>query len=110
MLILLQQVAKQTWHIDDGLHAEKDAAHLIFVGFKFTTKYNANSGLPIYSSVNGVSKFKAYNMDLHQYGKKTNNLTLAQRYLLKWYRRLGHMNFWSIVWFTRLSLIPFLKP
>ena len=62
-IIIPQQVSKQTGHIGDGLHAEKDEAHLILVGFKFTEKYNANSGLTIYTSVNFISKFKAYNMD-----------------------------------------------
>ena len=61
-IIFPQQVGKQTVHIGDGLHAEKDEAHLIFGRFKFTTKYNTNSGLPIYKYVNAISKFKAYNM------------------------------------------------
>ena len=56
-----QQVAKKK-HIVGGLHAEKYEAHLIFGGFKFTTKYNANSGLSVYNSFNGISKYKAYNM------------------------------------------------
>ena len=77
MLICPQTVAKQTGHIGDGLYAEKDENHLIFGGLEFTTKYNANSGLPIYNSVNGISKFKSYNMKLHQDGGKTNNLTLV---------------------------------
>ena len=64
-----------------------------FGGFKFTTRYNSHSGLPIYNSVNRISKFKAYNMELHQYGVKAYNLTLAQRSLLKRNRQLGHMNF-----------------
>ena len=85
-LIFPQQFEKQTGHIGDGLHAEKDEAHLVFGGFKFTTKYDSHSGLPIYNSVNGISKFKAYNMELHQDGGKTDNLTLAQQYLLKWHR------------------------
>ena len=42
-IILPQQVAKQTGHIGDVLHAENDEAHLVFVGFKFSTKYNAHS-------------------------------------------------------------------
>ena len=48
-------------------------------------KYNSNSGLPIYTSVNGISKFKAYNMELHQDGLKTDNFTLAQQSLIKWH-------------------------
>ena len=58
-LIFPQQVAKQTGHIGDGLHAEKYEAHLVLWGFKFTTIYNAHSRLRIYNSVNGISKFKA---------------------------------------------------
>ena len=77
-IICPQQVAKQTGNISYGLYAEKDEAHLIFGGFKFTTKYNTNSGLIIYNYFNGISKFKAYNMKLHQDGRKTDNLTLAQ--------------------------------
>ena len=69
-VILPQQVAKQTVHIGDGLNAEKDKAHLFFGGFKLTAKYNANGGLTIYNSVKGISKFKAYNMELHQDGEK----------------------------------------
>ena len=57
-LIFPQQISKQTEHIGDGLHAEKYEAHLIFGGLKFTTKYKANRGLPIYNYVNGISKFK----------------------------------------------------
>ena len=91
-IIFPQQVAKQTGHIVDGLHAEKDEACLVFVGFKFTTKYNSHGGLPIYNYVNGISKFKAYNMELHQDGGYKYNLTLLQRSILKWHRRLDHMN------------------
>ena len=65
------------------MHVEKDEAHLVFGGYKFATKYNAHGGLPIYNSVNGISKFKAYNMELHQNGRKTDNLTLAQQSLIK---------------------------
>ena len=82
-LICPQQVAKQTGHVGDGLHAEKDEAHLVFGGFKFTTKYDSHSGLPIYNSVNGIFTFKAYNMKFHQDFGKTDNLTLAQRSLLE---------------------------
>ena len=96
-LILSQQVTKQTVHIDDSLHEEKDEAHLIFGRLKFTTKYNANSGIPIYNYVNCISKFKAYNTELHQDVGKTDSLTLAQRSLLKWHRRLGQINFRSII-------------
>ena len=35
-LIYLQQVAKQTENIGNGLHAEKDEAHSVFGGLKFT--------------------------------------------------------------------------
>ena len=56
------KLQKKTGHIGDGLHAEKDEAHPFFGGFKFTTEYNFHSGIPIYNSVNGISKFKAYNM------------------------------------------------
>ena len=61
---------------------------------------------PIYNFVNGISKFKAYNKELHQDGGKIDNLTLAQRSLIKWYRQLGHINFRSIIQFARLGLIP----
>ena len=104
-LICPQQVSKQTGNIGDGLNAEKYEAHLIIGGFKFTTKYNSHSGLPIYNSVNSISKFKAYNIELHQDDGKTDNLTLAQRSILKWHKRLGHMNFRSIILFARLGLI-----
>ena len=60
----------------------------------------------MYSSVSGIYKFKAYNMEIHQDGGKTDNLTLAQQSLIKWNRRLGHMNFRSIIRFVCLSLIP----
>ena len=59
-LIFPKQAARKTGHIGDGFYSEKDEVHLIFGGFKFTTKYNANIGLPIYKSVNGISKFKVY--------------------------------------------------
>ena len=62
---------------------KKDEVHLVFGGFKFTTKYNAHSDLPIYNSVNSISKFKVYNMELHQDAEKKNNLKLAQQSLLK---------------------------
>ena len=65
LLICPQQVTKQTGHIGDGLHAENDDAHLIFGGLKSTKKYNANSRLLIYYSVNVIYKCKAYNMELH---------------------------------------------
>ena len=52
-----QQVAKQTGNIGYVLHAEKDEAHLIFGGFKFTTEYNAKNGLLVYNYVNTISKF-----------------------------------------------------
>ena len=58
-LIFIKQVEKQTGQIGDVLHAGKDEARLIFGAFKFTAKYNANSGLSIYYSVNGISRFKA---------------------------------------------------
>ena len=45
-------------------------------------------------------------MELHQDGGKIDNLTLAQRSLIKWYRQLGHINFRSIIQFARLGLIP----
>ena len=106
-IISPQQVAKYTGKIGDGLHAEKDEAHLTFGGFKFTTKYKYTSGLPIYISVNNIYQFKACNMELHQYNVNTVNLTLEQRSLLKWHRLIGHMDFWSIIRFTRLGLIPF---
>ena len=105
-LIFPQQVAKQTGHISDDLHAEKDEDYLVFGGFKFTTKYISYSGLPIYNSANGISKFKLYNVELHKDGGKTDNLTLAQQSLLKWHRRLGNMNFWFIIRFARLGLVP----
>ena len=105
-LIFPQQVTKQTGHIYYELHTEKDEAHLVLGGFKFSTKYNSHSGLPIYNSVNGISKFEAYNMELHQDDRKIDNLTLAQKSLLKWHRRLVHMHFRSIIWFSRLDLIP----
>ena len=73
-LIPPQQFSKQIGHIGDGLHAEKDEGHLIFGGFKFTTKYNANSGISIYNHFKGISKFKAYNMELHRDGGNTDNL------------------------------------
>ena len=92
-LIFPQQVAKQTGHIGNGLHTEKDEAHVIFGGFQFTTKYNASSGLPIYNSSNGISKIKVYNMEIYQDGGEKDNLILTQRSLLKFHRRLGHMNF-----------------
>ena len=69
-LIFPQQVAKQIGQIGYGFHAEKYEARLVFGGLKFTTKYNAHSGLPINNSVNGISKFRAYNMELHQNGGK----------------------------------------
>ena len=53
-IILPQQVSKQTGHIGDGLHAEKYEHHLIFGGFKFTTKYNYSIGLPIYNPIDGI--------------------------------------------------------
>ena len=81
-LILPQQIAKQTGQIGDGFHAENDEAQSTFGGFKFTAKYNALSGLPIYNSVNGIYKCKEYNMELHQDGVKTDNLTLAQPSLI----------------------------
>ena len=107
-IIFPQQVAKQTEHIGDFLHVERDEAHLIFGGLKFTTKYNANSGRPIYNSVNIFSTFKAYNTELHRDGKKTDNLTLAEHPLLKWNILLGHTNFLYIIRFMRLGLIPFI--
>ena len=54
-LIFPQQVTKQTVHPGDVLHVEKDEARLISGGFKFTTKYNSNSGLHIYNYVNSIS-------------------------------------------------------
>ena len=45
-------------------------------------------------------------MELHQYGGKTDDLELSQQSLLKFHRRLGHMNFWSIVQLARLGLVP----
>ena len=63
-LISSQQVAKKTGHIGDVLHAEKDESHLTFEGFKFITKYNSHSGLPVCNYVNGISTFKAYNIDI----------------------------------------------
>ena len=105
-IIWPQQVAEQTGHIVNGLYAEKDEAHLVFGGFKFTKKYNAYSSLPICNSINGISKFKAYNMEFHQDGRKTDNLTLSQWSLLKQHRWLGDMNFRSIIRFARLGLIP----
>ena len=63
-----------------------DEAHLIFGGLKFTKIYNTNSGLPTYNSVNGIYKFKAYNMELHVDGRKTDNLTLTQQYCLERHR------------------------
>ena len=65
------------------MHSEKDEARLVYGGFKITTKYNAHSGLPIYNSFNGIYKFKAYNMDLHQDVRKTDNSTLAQQSIIK---------------------------
>ena len=62
-----------------------DEINLLFGGFKLTTKYNAHSGLLIFNSVNGASKSKAYNMELNQDGRKPDNLTLSQRFLLKWH-------------------------
>ena len=84
-LIFPQQADKKTGHNGDVLHAENDEVHLFFGVFKFTTKYNANSGLPIYNYVNGIYKFKAYNTDIDQDVRKADNLTLAQRSLLKWH-------------------------
>ena len=92
-LISLQQVSTQIGQISYGLHTEKDEAHVIFGGFQFTTKYNASSGLPIYNSSNGISKIKVYNMEIYQDGGEKDNLILTQRSLLKFHRRLGHMNF-----------------
>ena len=107
-IIFPQQVEKKIGHIGDGLHAEKDESHLTFEGFKFITKYNSHSGLPVCNYVNGISTFKAYNIDIYQDGGKTDNFTLAQRSLLKCHRKLGHMNFRSVIRFTRLGLIPFI--
>ena len=45
-------------------------------------------------------------MELHKDGIKTDILKLAQKSLIKCNRRLGHMNFRSIIRFTRLGLIP----
>ena len=90
------------------MHAEKYEAHLVFEGFKFTTKYDARSCLPIYNSFNGISKLKAYNLEFYQDSGKTDNLTLAQQYLLKYHRGIGHMNFRSIIRFECLGLIPFI--
>ena len=45
-------------------------------------------------------------MELHQDGGKIDNLTLAQKSLIEWYRQLGHINFRSVIQFARLSLIP----
>ena len=106
MLVFPQQVTKQTGHADEVLHVEKDKARLIFGGFKFTTNYHSSSGLPIYNYVNGISKFKAYNMELHQDGVITDIFTPSQRSLLKWHRQIGHTNFRSIIRFARLGLIP----
>ena len=69
-LICPQQVIKQTVNIGDGFNAEKDEAHLIFGGFRFTKKNDANSGLPIYNYINRISKFRAYNIELHRDGGK----------------------------------------
>ena len=44
-IICPQQVAKQTGNFGDELHAEKDEVHLFFWELKFTTKFNAHSGL-----------------------------------------------------------------
>ena len=44
-------------------------------------------------------------MELHKYGGNTDNLTLAQQYLLKFHRRIRHMNFLSIR-LAVLVLIP----
>ena len=46
-------------------------------------------------------------MEFHQDGGITDNLTLAQRSLINWYRWLRHMNFWSIIIFTNLGIIPY---
>ena len=69
-LIFSQQVGKQTGNIGDGLQAEKYESHLVYGGFKFTTKYNAHGGLPVYNSVNRISKFESYNMELYQDSEK----------------------------------------
>ena len=69
-LISPQQFTKQTGYIGDGLHAENNEAHLIFGGFRFTKKNDANSGLPIYNYINRISKFRAYNIELHRDGGK----------------------------------------
>ena len=61
---------KKKGQIGYVFHAEKYEARLVFGGLKFTTKYNAHSGLPMNNSVNGISKFRAYNMELHQNGGK----------------------------------------
>ena len=53
-----------------------------------------------------ISAFKAYNMELHKDGGKIDNLTLAQRYILKYHRRLSHIHFLSIIRLSRLGLIP----
>ena len=53
-IIWPQLVAEQTGHIGDWFNADKDEDNLIIGGFKLTTKYNANSGLTIYTSVNGI--------------------------------------------------------
>ena len=90
------------------MHAEKDEAHLIIGGLDFTTKCYANNGLPIYNYVNGIYKFNAYNMEIHQDGGEIYNLTLALLFLPKWHRQPGHMNFRSIFWFTCLGLITYI--
>ena len=52
-----------------------------------------------------MPKFRPYYMGLYKDGGKRDNLTLAQQSLLKLHRRLGHINFWSIIRFTRLVFI-----
>ena len=45
-------------------------------------------------------------MELHQDGGGKDNLTLAQRSLIKYHRPLDHMNFQAIIRFAGIVLIP----
>jgi hypothetical protein len=102
-LLCPQQIAMQTKLNSDGFHALRHAGILTFSGHTRTVSYDTRSRLPILHSVDGAACYLA---DNQQSSDKQENLMSKQKTLLRWHRRLAHMNFQKLQDLARNGKLP----
>jgi hypothetical protein len=103
-LLYPQQIAQQTGKSSDGFHAFGDRGILTFDGYQRTVQYDPRSRLPLSNTVDNIQCYLTSSQDAAL--PSTENLSRAQKSLLRWHTRLSHMSFQKLQDLARQGRLP----